>query len=60
LSHHSSNAAVLNLVVNARDAKPIGGELKISTARRAMKSAISDSAAPATYVQVRVTVAGKQ
>ena len=53
------NAAVLNLVVNARDAMPIGGEIQISTARRAVKSAISGSPAPGTYVQVRVKDSGE-
>ena len=53
------NAAVLNLVVNARDAMPIGGEIQISTARRAVKSAISGSPAPGTYVQVRVKDSGQ-
>ena len=48
------NAAVLNLIVNARDAMPNGGEVKISTQRWAVEAAASDSPAPGTYVRVRV------
>ena len=48
------DAAVLNLVVNARDAMPNGGELQISTERCGVEAAISDSPAPGTYVRVRV------
>jgi signal transduction histidine kinase len=33
---------------------PSGGEIKISTARRAVKSVAADSPAPDSYVQVRV------
>jgi len=52
------NAAVLNLVVNARDAMPNGGEIQISTARRVVKAATAGAPAPGTYVQVRVTDSG--
>ena len=48
------DAAVLNLVVNARDAMPNGGELQISTERCGVETAISESPAPGTYVRVRV------
>jgi signal transduction histidine kinase len=53
------DAAVLNLVVNARDAMPNGGELQISTERCGVEAAISDSPAPGTYVRVRVKDSGQ-
>lgn len=53
------DAAVLNLVVNARDAMPNGGELRISTERCSVEAAISDSPAPGTYVRVRVKDSGQ-
>jgi signal transduction histidine kinase len=53
------DVAVLNLVVNARDAMPNGGELQISTDRWAVETAISGSAAPGTYVRVRVKDSGQ-
>ena len=53
------DAAVLNLVVNARDAMPNGGELQISTERYRVESAVSDSPAPGTYVRVRVKDSGQ-
>jgi signal transduction histidine kinase len=48
------NAAVLNLVINARDAMPNGGEVRISTERRAVETAIAASPPPGDYVRVRV------
>lgn len=48
------NAAILNLVVNARDAMPNGGDVKISTARWTEETTFSDSLAPGAYVLVRV------
>src|SRR5689334_8358511 len=53
------DAAVLNLVVNARDAMPNGGELQISTERCGVETAISESPAPGTYVRVRVKDSGQ-
>jgi len=48
------NAAILNLVVNARDAMPNGGDIEISTARWIEETTITDSLAPGAYVLVRV------
>ena len=53
------DAAVLNLVVNARDAMPNGGELQISTERCRVETAIPDSPSPGTYVRVRVKDSGQ-
>ena len=53
------NAAVLNLVVNARDAMPNGGEVRINTERLVVEAGTSGSPAPGTYVRVRVTDNGQ-
>jgi signal transduction histidine kinase len=47
------NAAILNLVINARDAMANGGEVRISTARWVPEDAASE-AHPGEYVRVRV------
>jgi signal transduction histidine kinase len=48
------DAAVLNLVVNARDAMPNGGEIRIVTERLDQKTATSDSLGPGMYARVCV------
>lgn len=53
------NAAVLNLVVNARDAMPNGGEIRISTAHWDVTSAATGAPALGRYVRVRVTDTGQ-
>jgi signal transduction histidine kinase len=53
------NAAVLNLVVNARDAMPKGGEVRISTERRTARTAAPGLSAPGVYVCVRVKDSGQ-
>jgi signal transduction histidine kinase len=53
------DAAVLNLVVNARDAMPHGGEVRISTERWVAQTAISGSPAPGSYARVCVKDSGQ-
>jgi signal transduction histidine kinase len=53
------DAAVLNLVVNARDAMPHGGEVRISTERWVAETAIAGSPAPGAYVRVCVRDSGQ-
>jgi signal transduction histidine kinase len=53
------DAAVLNLVVNARDAMPHGGEIRISTERWVAETAISGSPAPGAYVRICVKDSGQ-
>lgn len=50
------DAAVLNLVVNARDAMSNGGEIQIKTERIVLTT---ESPPPGTYVRVRVKDSGK-
>jgi signal transduction histidine kinase len=47
------NAAILNLVINAHDAMPKGGEIQISTTPWVIESDVSN-AKPGDYVRVRV------
>ena len=53
------DAAVLNLVVNARDAMPQGGEIRISTERWVSETSIPDAPAPGAYVRVCVKDKGQ-
>lgn len=53
------DAAVLNLVVNARDAMPNGGEVRIATERLVTAAGRSGSPPPGTYVRVRVRDSGQ-
>ncbi|MGB2892026.1 MAG: ATP-binding protein [Albidovulum sp.] len=52
---------VMNLVVNARDAMPAGGEVRIETEMQTIRDALARdrvSVAPGAYVVVRVTDSG--
>jgi signal transduction histidine kinase len=53
------DAAVLNLVTNARDAMPDGGEVRISTARWEANSPAAGSPASGVYVRVRIEDKGQ-
>ena len=53
------NAAILNLVINTRDAMPNGGEIRISTTHCIVHEVASDLTAPGAYVRVRVADNGK-
>lgn len=52
------DTAVLNLVVNARDAMPNGGELTIATQRLVQATVTPDPPGPGIYIRVRVTDQG--
>jgi len=55
----SFNNAVLNTVINARDAMPAGGELRISTALvNAGDTHLAADLDPGTYIEVRVEDTG--
>jgi len=51
--------ALLNLVVNARDAMPRGGEIQISTQRCVVQTVRTSATNPGTYVRVRVKDRGQ-
>lgn len=52
------NAAILNLVVNARDAMPKGGTIEISTERWAVTTVAVGEPLPGNYVRVQVKDSG--
>lgn len=55
----SFNNAVLNTVINARDAMPAGGELRIGTALiNAADTHLATDLGPGTYIEVRVEDTG--
>ena len=51
-------SALLNLVVNARDAMPEGGRIRIETANVELKERETNGLAPGSYVQVTVSDTG--
>jgi signal transduction histidine kinase len=53
------SAAVLNLVINARDAMPTGGEVQIATDRWEAQPLGSSGPAPGVYVRVRIRDTGQ-
>jgi signal transduction histidine kinase len=53
------HAAILNLVINARDAMPHGGEINITTVRWTAEPAISHSSGSRSFVRVRVKDQGE-
>ena len=54
------NAAIFNLVLNAHDAMPSGGEMRISTERLVIETVgTASSLAPGIYVRLRVKDTGK-
>ena len=53
------NAAVLNLVLNSRDAMPDGGDVLISTARCEARTKTTSLPTLGSYVQVRVQDSGQ-
>ena len=53
------NVSMLNLVVNARDAMPNGGEIRISTKELSVEAATSGSGRSGEYIRVRVKDTGQ-
>ena len=51
-------AAILNLVLNARDAMPDGGRMRIETVNRVVRSDAADGAPPGEYVGLIVADTG--
>jgi signal transduction histidine kinase len=47
-------AAILNLIINARDAMPNGGDIRVSTSQCEMNSDTDKPAVPEIYVRVTV------
>lgn len=55
---HQLENALLNLVINSRDAMPAGGRLLIGTANIAIDHSLPDSTEPGDYVQLSVSDTG--
>ncbi|WP_376704047.1 ATP-binding protein [Mesorhizobium sp. ISC25] len=54
IDHALFDSTVLNLVMNARDAMPSGGEIRVITERLVQTTATPDPPGPGTYACVRV------
>jgi PAS domain S-box-containing protein len=57
--HNQIELAILNLVLNARDAMPLGGDLTLSTRNETIRQRQPDGLAPGRYVVIEVTDTGK-